>query len=150
VEQEIQILGIEETLRAFNRLPKEANKSLRERSKALAQVIAGKAQSAGRGSSAQSALVAQTVKARSDRIPKLAAGGAKRVGRNRTPAHKIFFGAEFGAGSRLPQFRPHLGREGYWLYPTVRANTEETAKAWQDVLDDVAKEWTKDQPGGVV
>ena len=146
----VKVEGVNETLRAFNRLPKEANKALRERTKELASVLADKARSAGSGSDRQSAAVAQNVKAKKDRIPKLSAGGAKRITSSRTPAHLIFFGAEFGAGSRLRQFRPHLGREGYWLYPTIRANTEETAKVWQDVLDDVAKEWSKGDIGGAV
>ena len=148
-EQEITVVGLKETLRAFSRLGKEANKSLRERSKELAQVIADKAQSAGRSTDAQSALVAPSVKARSDRVPKIAAGGAKRVGRHGTPTHKIFFGAEFGA-NRLKQFKPHTGREGRWLYPTVRENIEENAKAFQDILDDVAREFTKGDAGGVI
>lgn len=33
-----------------------------------------------------------------------------------------FFGFEFGGGERpgTRQFRPHLGKQGYFLYPTVR------------------------------
>lgn len=150
MEKEVQVLGIRETLRAFNRLPKEANAALRERTKKLAEVLAGKVRSAGRSSDRQSAAVAVTAKARKDRIPKIVLGGAKRVTSSKTPAHLIFFGAEFGAGSRLRQFRPHLGRVGYWAYPTIRAETEETAKVWQDVLDDVAKEWSRGDISGVV
>lgn len=144
----VTVTGVNETLSAFNRLPKEANQTLRERTKELAAVLAADAQSAGGASDAQSAAVAPTVRARKDRIPKVAAGGAKRVASTRTPAHKIFFGAEFGAN--LPQFRPHKGREGYWLWPTIREGTEETARVWQDILDEVARDFTRGDVGGAV
>lgn len=146
MEPQTEIVGLAETLRVFNQLPKEANKALRERTQQLTGTLAAQVQAAGRGSDAQSAAVVASVKAKKDRVPSLVAGGAKRITSSRTPTHQIFFGAEFGA-NRLPQFRPHKGREGYWLYPTVREHTSDTARVWQQVLDDVADEWTRGQAG---
>jgi hypothetical protein len=145
-EDQVDIKGLDETLRAFRRMPKEANKSLRERSLDLADLLARSAAQAGRASDAQSALVAQGVKSKKDRIPGVRAGGATRVGRNRAPLHKILFGAEFGA-NRLKQFRPHRGREGYWLFPTVRRESPRIEKEWEKVADDVVRDFLKDDVG---
>jgi hypothetical protein len=143
----VRIEGARETLAAFNRLPKEASKSLRERTLELAQVLATRAQASARSDSRQSALMASTVKARRDRVPSVVAGGSKRVGRNRVPAFKILFGSEFGS-NRLPQFRPHLHQEGYWFFPTVEENQAEIAAAWRDVADEVIRDFTRGDIGG--
>jgi hypothetical protein len=145
-EDQVDVKGLNETLRAFRRMPKEANKSLRERSLDLSDLLARSARQAGQSSDAQSALVAQSVKAKKDRIPGVRAGGATRVGRNRAPLHKIMFGAEFGA-NRLKQFRPHRGREGYWLFPTVRREAPQIQKTWEKLADDVVRDFLKDDVG---
>jgi hypothetical protein len=62
----------------------------------------------------QAALVAQTIKVRRDRIPKVAIGGSKRVGHRKTVAGKLLFGSE--RGGRNFQ-RPSGGN--YWIKPTV-------------------------------
>jgi hypothetical protein len=138
----VRIDGVRETLQAFRSLPKAANDSLRKRSMELAQTLADRVAAAGRADSRQSALVAPTVRARRDRVPVIVAGGPKRVGRNRKPAHKILFGAEFGAKT-LPQFRPHLGRGSYWFFRTVEENQAETARAWDQVADDILRAYTR-------
>lgn len=139
---EIRIEGARETIAAFNRLPKEANKALRERSMALANTIATKVRVTAYLDSKQSALMAPTVKAVLDRLPSIVAGGTKRVGRNRRPAYKILFGSEFG--SNLPQFRPHLGKGSYWFYRTVYDSQREIADAWNKAADDIQRDFTKD------
>jgi hypothetical protein len=132
----VRIEGVRETLGAFRRLPKEASDDLRRRTLELADVLAGRMAGAARADSAQSALMAPTLKAVRDRVPAITAGGATRVGRNSVPAYKIIFGSEFGS-TILRQYRPHLGRGSYWMWRTVEANQVEIAGAWDRVARDV-------------
>ena len=145
----LHIDGARETLAAFRRLPKEASKSLRERTLLLSETLARKVADAARQDSSQSWLLAATVKARKDRVPSIQAGGTKPVGRQRrrsrgqgpTRAYMLLFGSEFGAN--LPQFRPHLGRGSYWFFRTVEQNESHIADAWTKVADDVLREFRR-------
>jgi hypothetical protein len=58
------------------------------------------------------------------------AGGA------RVPA---FYGQEFGGGARqrTRQFPPHRGREGYFLWPTVRRRLKTAGRDWADLFDEI-------------
>jgi hypothetical protein len=144
----VEVDGLKETLRAFNKYGKEANKELREAAQAEVSKIAPALVAAGRRSGAQSALVATTVKAPRDRVPVIAAGGAKRVApsrkRRRKPsAGDVFFGAEFGGRGRptTQQFRPHTGTRGYWFYPTLRRKIPALLDGYQDALDRLCEKW---------
>ena len=134
----VTVTGARETLAAFNRMPREANDSLRDRNTELAVTLASRVASAARGDSRQSALMAPTVKARRDRIPSIQAGGTSRVGSRQVPAYKILFGSEFGARV-LRQYRPHVGRGSYWMFKTVEENQPEIAAAWERVVADIRR-----------
>ncbi|WP_188193446.1 hypothetical protein [Nonomuraea sp. SYSU D8015] len=136
----LRLSGAKETLKAFRDLPKEANDSLRKRTLEISEALATKLQGAAQGDSAQSGLIAPTIKARRDRVPVIAAGGSRRVGRKRKPAHKILFGSEFGS-NRLKQFRPHLGQGSYWFFRTVEANESEINETWNQVVADIRREF---------
>ena len=150
----LHIDGVRETLAAFRRLGKDAEKKLREASLRLADVLAAKAQAAARTDSAQSALMAPTVKAVRDRVPTVQAGGTRKVGRNRAPAWGVLFGSEFGMNQRSGwyanprydgesgrQYRPHQGRQGYWFFPLVEENAGEIADAWNKAAGDLLREF---------
>lgn len=138
----IHASGVKETLRAYRKLPKEANKALREDTLALSKDLATKVAAAGVAEGGQAALVAKTVKARKDRVPVIAAGGVRKVGSRRAPAYKVLFGSEFGA-TYLKQYKPHLGRGSYWFYKTVEKNQRRILRAWTKVADKVAKEFRR-------
>lgn len=139
----IRIDGLHETIRAFRDLPKDANRELRQRTLKLSEDLADKVEAAARRDSEQSALLAPTVRAQKDRTPSIRVGGTKRVGRNRVPAYKVLFGANFGA-RYLTQFRAWnggAGNEDYFIYSTVEENEPLIADAWRRVADDVLREW---------
>ena len=138
----VHITGATETLAAFRRLPRDASDALRTRSLELAQALATKVAAAAESDSAQSALMAPTVKARRDRIPTIEAGGAGRVASSRVPAYKILFGSEFGART-LPQYRPHVGRGSYWMFKTVEDNEAQIAATWLKAADDIVTAFTR-------
>jgi hypothetical protein len=51
----------------------------------------------------------------------------------------VFFGAEFGGGSRptTRQFLRHRGRSGYFFWPTVRKKKNEIATEYLNAIDKV-------------
>lgn len=51
-------------------------------------------------------------------------------------------GAEFGGRGRptTQQFRPHLGKTGYAVYPTIRRDNEEITSTWFEAIENLMKE----------
>jgi hypothetical protein len=58
----------------------------------------------------------------------------------------LLAGAEFGA-KKYPNFPPRTprygvrGNEGYFIYPTLRANQEELVRKWETAFNRILKEW---------
>ena len=55
-----------------------------------------------------------------------------KAGRRRIRARKK-------RGTSTSQFPPHLGRTGYFLYPTLRDKIDEAMKRYEQVIDDLTK-----------
>lgn len=141
----IRAEGVQETLRAFRGLPKEASAELREAAQDLAREMADEARAAGRAEGHQAALVAATVKAARDRVPVVQAGGTKRLGSRRAPAWKLLFGSEFGS-DRFSQFpHHHQGNKGIWFFPTVEAMSSRIIKRWEQAADRVLAAFTRER-----
>lgn len=136
----VRISGLQETLRAFRELPRDATNELKTRTKLLATTLALQIRAAGLTDSGQSAIVAKTVRANRDRVPVITAGGMARVGRNRKPAYKVLFGSEFGATS-LRQYRPHVGAGSYWFFKEVEHQGPRIDREWNAIADDVIRRW---------
>lgn len=140
----VQIDGLRETLRAFQELPKDASKRLRDESLKLAEKLAVKARAAGMADAApQSKLVATTVKAVRDRVPAVQAGGTKRLGRNGAPAFTLLFGSEFGSDDYRQFHRAHRGRDGAWFFPTVERSGREISQAWNRAADEIVRDFSE-------
>ena len=132
----IRIEGLRESLRAMNRLGADANDIIREAAGDIAEDEAKRVRAAGHAEGRQAAIVAGTVKVRRDRVPVVQAGGGARIGRRRKQAGKLLFGSEFGA-TYLRQYKPHLGREGYWFFPTIEDDQPLIERQWLQAADDV-------------
>lgn len=142
----MRIDGAQATLAAFRDLPKEASDELREKSLELSDLMARWLQGAGSAEGRQAALLAGTVKAKRDRLPYVMVGGTKRIGRawpgaGRAPAYQLLFGSEFGS-SRGHGFKPHRGRAGYWIFPTVEAEESTISRKWNEAADEVVAKFT--------
>lgn len=138
----IRIDGLHETLRALNKLPKDANLELKEAAVALSRKLATAAKASGAREGSQAALVASTVRAARDRVPVVVAGGNKRLGRNKAPAYKLLFGSEFGS-NRYQQFhKPHIGKGSYWFFKTIEDHQVEIAKEWMDAADEIIRKFS--------
>jgi hypothetical protein len=157
VDAEMHVEGLTETLRAFNRYGKEANRELRAAAGAEVDRIIPALVLAAGSASPQAALTATSVKRRSDRVPTITAGGPRRVKpRTRTKrkvaAGDVFFGAEHGGGRRpaTQQFPPWVGKRGYWFWPTIRSHLPELRRRYIAALDELAAKWARggDEAGG--
>jgi hypothetical protein len=158
LDAELHVEGLQETLRAFNRYGKEANRELRQAAGNLVDqsLIPSLILAAG-AASPQAALTATSVKRRSDRVPTVVAGGSKRVRPNtrskrRVTAGDVFFGAEHGGGRRpqTTQFPEWVGKTGYWFWPTVRHQLPHLRREYIRTLDELAAKWGRggDEAGG--
>lgn len=98
---------------------------------------------AASSSSRQARMVAGSIRARRS----LAGGTIEAGGSGRLPSGggsygDVFFGAEFGGGSRpaTRQFRPYR-RTGYWFFPTLEAADHDLEAAAEDAVDKAARRW---------
>lgn len=142
----VNIDGLRETLRAFRELPKDASAELRDEAGKIAADMAGWISSAARADSRQSALVADTVKVRRDRVPVVEIGGTARVGtgtgRQKARAYQILFGANFGSRS-FPQFRQWAGKgRDYFVFSQIEAHENEIEARYLDAADRVITRWS--------
>ncbi|PRX48685.1 hypothetical protein B0I33_104503 [Prauserella shujinwangii] len=148
----LYISGLRPTLAAFRELPKDANNELRDRSRELAETLAGRIRTAAQAEGGQAALLARTVKAQRDRVPVVSAGGTRKLGRHRAPAWALLFAAEFGMnkrsgwyarpryrGSSGRQYPPHSGQDGYWFFPTAREFEPEMGRQWRQAADAIIR-----------
>lgn len=63
-----------------------------------------------------------------------------RTGRART----VRVGSRFvGRKNTTAQFRPHLGRTGYWFWPTLRRDRDRMYSRWEQVVRAIEAEWMR-------
>ena len=157
--------GLDDTLKALNRIDKEAKKAVKDEVQKIANLLAREVAQAGRRTGdPRDAFVADTVRGTRERVPTIAIGKATRMNAAGNPrASDLMFGMEFGSsglgkdavdlptrrggrpGWRFPERTPRLGRgnTGRWIYPTVRQQQDRVVSLWADALEKVAREWTK-------
>lgn len=135
--------GVPETLRALRRLGPDASDALRAASLTLSEDLAAKIRAAGQAEGRQAALLVGTVKARRDRLPSVTIGGSSPAvgrrwpGRGRAKPYELLFGSEFGGHGH--GFKPHRGRQGYWINPTVERENPAINRAWNGAADRVVR-----------
>lgn len=136
----VEIDGLREMQAVLRRMPKTAQAEARTQSQKIADTETTRIQRAAR--TRQGRLAARSVRSRRDRVPTVAAGGARTV-RPGVRGGDVFFGAEFGGRGRpsTRQFPPHRGRRGYFMWPTLRADTDRMFKQWSKAVDKIADEW---------
>ncbi|HZW73563.1 MAG TPA: hypothetical protein VFF43_08435 [Caldimonas sp.] len=139
----MEIDGLAPTLRAFNTYGKEANAELRDASGKIAGKTAAQAAHVGASLPQQAPLAASSLRVARDRVPALQMGGARKVGHRRAPVGALIYGAEFGGrgSSKTMQFLPHRGRDGYFLFPTIRARGLDDTAIYLEHLDALGARW---------
>lgn len=164
-----EVEGLYEFLRAANKLGPEFNRELRKGSVAVAKhVVARAQQNAGTLQERLVAKAIEARPDRIPKIA-VSSGrtyvsrsrpNARRRQAAKVKAIDVWFGTEFGggkygAGNKTPrksyadgstkgggyttQFRPHLGRTGYFFYPTVRREGATIEKLYAAAVDEALK-----------
>ncbi len=155
--------GLNETLKALNRLDKDAKAEARDKVQEISELMAREIRSAGNSRpDRRDQFVASTVRAKRDRLPVLNIGSASKMNVSRAGqgprASDLVFGMEFGSngrrsdratrrggapGWRFPERTPRRGRgnEGYWIFPTARAQQRRVVTLWANALDELAIKW---------
>lgn len=134
--------GLDEVLRAAERLPEEAQREIAQARDDLADRLADIVRAAGEADSRQSGRAADTVRSGN--------GGEMVV----AGPHPLLFGSEFGANGRFGwysdgryrdsagrQFRPHIGSASYWFFRTIRENQPMIDDAWRQAADAIVRAW---------
>ena len=147
----VSIQGANKVLRAFGKLPKDANNELRDEAFDIAKVLADRIKVAGRAFSKQAARVAATVREVRDRFPVIQASNTGR-------AKGFLFASDFGMNRktgwyRKPryfdsdgyQFQPWnggAGKDDYWFFVTAEKLQPYVEDEWRKVADAVVRKWS--------
>jgi hypothetical protein len=155
--------GLNETLRALNRLDADGKKAAKDETQKVANLLAREVASAGRGRSKRDSWVAGTVRGTRERTPVIKIGSAKRMpvsrGGQGPRASDLMFGMEFGSkggtdnptsaggrpGWRFPAETPpkKRGNQGTWIMPTVARQQPRVVQLWAQALETAARRWAK-------
>lgn len=138
----INVVGLKELQRELKHLDAEWPKELRAANKEAAEMVARRTRSSFARGPGVSPKVVPSIRALAQQR-----SAAVKIGGQRFP---FALGAEFGggkyrkgrptpAGGYTTQFRPHRGKKGYHLYPTLRASTDEVVDIYGDLVDDITR-----------
>jgi hypothetical protein len=131
----VNVEGLAELRRALKAVSADAPKELNAAAKEVAAFVADDARSTAAGLGGVAAHVAPSIKPSGT-----ARGGAINLG---GAAYPMALGAEFGGRGRptTQQFQPHLGRTGYFVYPTIRRDGDRIESEFSEKLDDLMRKY---------
>lgn len=131
----LYIDGLDVTMRRFRALPKDVKAAADEQVRAVAKYVASEAITAASTRAERKA--AGTIKAQKNTVS--LGGGGKRQA-----AGSMALGTEFGGRGRptTQQFRAHRGRDGYFFWPSIRANSSTIKQMWDDLVDELLEDIT--------
>lgn len=131
----VGVEGLTELRKALKAISDTAPRELSAAGKEVAGFVAEDARSAASGLGGVAAKVAPSIKASS-------AGGGGAIGLGGA-AYPMAAGAEFGGQGRptTQQFKPHLGRTGYFVYPTIRRDADRIEETYSEKIDDLMRKY---------
>ena len=131
----VNVEGLAELRRALKAVSADAPKELSAAGKEVASFVAEDARGAASALGGVAAHVAPSIRA-------AASGGGGAISLGGT-AYPMAAGAEFGGRGRptTQQFEPHLGRTGYFVYPTIRRDADRIESEFADKLDDLMRKY---------
>lgn len=135
---ETYIEGLNDVLRAFRALPKEASAELRKASKDIAERHMAPAwREAALGAGPWGEQIAASVKAASDRIPAVRIGGNRKVFSGGASATMVRYPSS--AGQARGSWAPFERTE--WL-KDVRAYQPAALREWGEAVDRIVAKWS--------
>lgn len=130
-------------LKSFKAMDDEAVAQSKKVGFDLAEFAAGKIRSFAVGSRfVASSRIADNVKiSKTSKIGEFSFGfKAQKFFSGGASTESLVAGLEFGA-SNFPQFPPHKGKTGYFIYPTLRKIQPEIIDKWETAFDKILKEF---------
>lgn len=129
--------------RAFKAMDEQATTEAKEKSFKLAEFLRGKIIESAGGRTKSTAVamrIAEGAKAsKSSKIGELKIGFASQRFSGGGTTQDLWGGMEFGS-KKYKQF-PTWNKQGYFIYPTLKANQEDLVKQWEDSFSAILKEW---------
>jgi hypothetical protein len=130
--------GLNDVLKAFRQLPKEASKELRQASKTIAERHMAPAwRDAALGAGPWGEQIAASVKAASDRVPAVKIGGNRKVFSGGATATMVRWPSSTGTGRE--SFAPFEATN--WLQD-VRAYQAPALQEWAQAVDRIVAKWS--------
>lgn len=134
---EAYVDGLNDVLRALRALPKEANAELRKASQVIADRYMVPAwRDAAMEAGSWGPAIADSVKARRDRIPKVAIGGNKKAVSGGASATMLRYPSS--SGQTRESFAPF--EKTNWINQT-RTYISPAMREWSEAVDKVVKKW---------
>lgn len=137
----LEVAGLRELKKALKDVEDFTPKEITEQHKKVAQLVVPeiKARADARPRKTRTGQIAASVRASGDQSSaKVTIGN-----RQRTDAYVQEFGGRaplFGDRSKWNQVRP-ANRQGYFVYPAIRAKSDVIGKAYLEALDEVARKY---------
>jgi len=125
-------------LQSFKAMDEQAVKEAKEKSSALADFLRGKIVSAA--SSGIASRVAQGARvSKSSKVGELSFGFAAQRFSGGGTTQMLWGGSEFGS-KKFRQF-PNWNPQGWFIYPTLRANQNELVQKWEAGFAEIVKRY---------
>lgn len=128
---------------AFKAMDGEALDQAKRESSAIAEFLLKAIQAAGAGRERSALAVQRTVDggkvSKSSKLGELSFGFAGQKFSGGATTQSLWPGLEFGS-ARWKQF-PMRNREGYFIYPTLRANQTRLIAQWEEAFSKIVKKW---------
>jgi hypothetical protein len=128
----IRVYGLSELNKALRDLSNGAQRELRDANVRIAKKEGERAQAAAYSLGGVAAHVAPSVKG---------GGSTTWAGIKFGSGQPAAMGAEFGGRGRptTQQFQPWRGHEGYFVFPTIRRDSESITRDWTESITDLMK-----------
>jgi hypothetical protein len=144
---DLYVEGLNEVLRAFRALPKDAAKELRESSVQIAEkYMVPSWKEAALGAGPWGPKLAESVKAKRDRIPAVQIGGNKKVFSGGASATMVRYPSDKGdrarsakgARNRMPAA---FGSGTNWISEARKGYEHQALREWGEAVDRIVKKW---------
>jgi hypothetical protein len=139
---ESYVTGLNEVLRAFRNLPKEAGQELRLASVQIADrhMVPAWRDAAMKHAGPWGEAIAGSVRAKRDRVPSVSIGFQKRAVRGGASSNMLRYPADKGTRGRAGQRAAVFGKGGDWI-EQVRPYQADALREWGQAVDAIVRKW---------
>jgi hypothetical protein len=133
----ITMVGLDDVLRAFRKLPRDVSDDIRKASTNIAERVASDVRGQG---DRQAAPLTGSTRAVRDRVPSIRFGYARKSGLSGGARINDLMGANFGAQDHsAPGGFPPVARPDYYVYRTIERRNTWIVEQWLDAVERACK-----------